>query len=129
VTTVCDICGKLMSEGFQPLDAIRSSHGMQRKRLDFQPEAVEQQNLFGQRPALVSDTAWACTVYSMVPYLGILFVPLALAIGGFSYWRAQMKREPGDGRTALLCVVLSLMLLAVQIILWRLLYLIPEIGI
>ena len=102
---------------------------MQRKQLDFQPEAAEQQNLFGQRAPLVSDTAWACTVYSMVPYLGILFVPLALAIGGFSYFDAQRKREPGDRSTALFCVVLSLMLLVVQIVLWWLLYLIPEIGI
>ena len=124
----CEVCGKLLSEGFQPLDAIRSSHGMQRKKLDFQQVSTTE-SLFEDKALLASNAAWACTVYSMVPYLGLLFVPLAIALGGLGYLKD--RRRPGAGATqaTLAPVALSMVLLVVQVLLWWLLYLIPEIGI
>lgn len=124
----CDVCGKLLSEGFQPLDAIRSSYGMQRKRLDFQ-QVNTTESLFEDKPLLASSAAWACTVYSMVPYLGVLFVPFAIALGWLGYLKD--RRRPGSGATqaTLAPVALSMVLLALQVLLWWLLYLIPEIGI
>ncbi|MEP6704181.1 MAG: hypothetical protein ABJB34_05200 [Acidobacteriota bacterium] len=74
------------------------------------------------------DTAWACTVYSMVPYLGILFVPFAIVFSGFGFVRAR-RRLSGDRPRFLLCAVLSSVILAVQLLLWWLLYFIPKIGI
>ena len=75
-----------------------------------------------------SDTAWACTVYSMVPYLGIVFVPFALVASGYGYVRARRRRSDDSGRFLLLAG-LSAFVLAVQLLLWWLLYLIPKIGI
>lgn len=124
----CEVCGKLLSEGFQPLDAIRSSYGMQRKKLDFE-QASTTESLFEDRRPLASNAAWACTVYSMVPYLGVLFVPFAIALGGLGYLKD--RRCPGSSATpaTLAPVALSMVLLAIQVLLWWLLYLIPEIGI
>ncbi|MEO6334013.1 MAG: hypothetical protein ABIO91_03445 [Pyrinomonadaceae bacterium] len=75
-----------------------------------------------------ADTAWACTVYSMVPYLGVLFVPFALAFSGLGFVRAR-RRSSSDGPRFLLCAGVSSLILAIQLMLWSLLYLIPKIGI
>lgn len=73
--------------------------------------------------------AWACTVYSMVPYLGILFVPFAIAAGGFGYIAALRNPGIGGERTALVCIGVGVILLAIQILFWWLLYLVPQMGI
>lgn len=126
---LCDVCGKLLSEGFQPLDAIRSSHKMQRRGLDFQATADKATSLFEHDEPLTSRVAWACTVYSMVPYLGVIFVPFALLLGSFDYVKDRRGRVPGSGRSAIVPLALSVFVLAVQILLWSLLYIIPKIGI
>lgn len=126
-TVLCPVCGKLISEGFQPLDAIRSSYNMQRKSLA--EDALVLPEAFQSNRTIVRDTAWACNVYSMVPYLGILFLPLALAVGSFGYVDAQRKNEVTEVRFAIRSIILSLVLLAAQLLLWWLLYVIPEIGI
>ena len=122
---VCGVCGKLVSEGFQPLDAIRSSYGMQRKTL--MQEAPG--HLFEPEKRLSSDTAWACNVYSAVPYLGILFVPFALGFGGIGLIRAQTQQQPRDRRLAAQAIAVSIVILGVQIFLWWLLYLVPSLQI
>lgn len=127
----CPDCGKQMNEDYQPLDTIRSSYGMQRKVLTITrpaPSAVTL-NLFAVERNAVSDTAWACVVYSTVPYLGILFVPLAFLTGGIGYIVSQRRPHLGGRRVALVCIGLSVGILVVQIFLWWLLYIIPEIGI
>jgi hypothetical protein len=79
-------------------------------------------------PNQSADTAWACTVYSLVPYLGILFVPIALGVSGLGLLRTPRKVSH-DRRRFLFSAALSLIIFAVQILLWWLLYLIPKIGI
>lgn len=116
-----------MGEDYQPLDAIRSSYGMQRKALTIVERRSEGTfNLFAVERNAVSDTAWACVVYSTVPYLGILFVPLAFLTGGIGYIVSQKRPHLGGRRMALVCVGLSFGILLVQIFLWWLLYIIPE---
>ena len=124
----CAVCGKRAGEGFHPLDTIRSSYNLQGKALP-SSGPIEGDSLFRRPGNSISDTAWACTVFSMVPYLGILFVPVAIAIGGFGYLTTA-RAEGDDSRRALLTSIgVSALLLVVQIIFWWLLYLIPEIGI
>ncbi len=116
-----------MRDGYEPLDSIRSSYGLQRKNLDYRTEIKT--GLFDETKDLASETAWACVVYSMVPYLGILFVPFAFASGGFGYY-SSLRRVDAEGmRICRLCIALSFVILIVQIFLWWLLYIIPEIGI
>lgn len=126
----CLVCGKLMSEGYEPLDLIRSSHGMQRKTLNMSgAELSVSEPLFKENKNSVSEIAWACVVYAMVPYLGILFVPFGFFVGVYGYYVSFRKPDLGGRSLAVTCVGLSLFILAVQIFLWWLLYLIPELGI
>ncbi len=117
-----------MSEGYQPLDSIRSSYGMQRKPLVASDPPPPTFNLFRVERNAISDTAWACVVYSMVPYIGIVFIPLAFLTGGIGYLAAQRRPQIGGGRLAVASVGLSFAVLVVQIFLWWLLYIIPEIA-
>jgi hypothetical protein len=84
---------------------------------------MKETNLFEMNENQASQTAWACLVYSFVPYLGILFVPIAFFAGGFGYFVSC--RRPNLG---IVCAALSFVVLAIQILLWRLLYIIPELG-
>ena len=125
----CLVCGKLMREDYQPLDAIRSSHGLQQKHLKFgNTSHIEADSLFGESKNPITDMAWALVVYSSVPYLGILFVPFAFVVSGLGWYKAYRVPKLGGGRLALVCLGLSFLILAVQIFLWWLLYLIPELG-
>lgn len=126
----CLVCGKCLTEDYQPLDTFRASYHLQGK--SFLIENAPQKeilNLFERNKNTVSHTAYACLVYSFVPYLGILFVPFTVGIGGFAYLSALQNPELGGRRMAKFSVLLSFVVLAVQILLWWLLYLIPEIGI
>jgi hypothetical protein len=75
----------------------------------------------------VAATAMAFATYALVPYLGILFCPGALVMGGIGLFRATRSPQPGGARrTALVSLLLGLILLAVHIFLWWILYKVPE---
>ena len=76
----------------------------------------------------VSEIAWASFVYSMVPYIGILFIPFTLIIGSFGIGVSYKYPKAGGKKLALISVGLSFFVLALQILLWWLLYIIPELG-
>jgi len=125
----CLVCGKLLREGYQPLDTLRASYRMQGKTIEFERAEIEgEKDLFEQNKNTVSQTAWACLVYSFVPYLGILFVPFTFLIGGFGYLTALRQPQLGGRRLALISISISFVVLAVQIFLWWLLYIVPEVG-
>lgn len=125
----CLTCGKLLGEDYQPLDTLRASYRLQGKT--FQIENTQKEeivNLFEKNENTAAHTAWACLVYSFVPYLGILFVPLAFAVGGFGYVVSYRRPDLGGRKLALACVGLSFVVLVIQVFLWWLLYIIPELG-
>jgi hypothetical protein len=123
----CLVCGKFLNEGFQPLDTLRASYRLQGKSFEFE-ETEQVAHLFEQNKNHVSQTAWACLVYSMVPYLGILFIPFTFLIGGFGYVKAVRQPQIGGRKLALISIFISFIVLAVQIFLWWLLFIIPELG-
>jgi len=125
----CLVCGKLLREDYQPLDTLRASYRMQGRSFEFKTAEIEEiKDLFEENKNSVSQTAWACLVYSMVPYLGILFIPFTFFIGGFGYVAALRQPQLGGRRLALVSITLSFIVLAVQLFLWWLLYIIPELG-
>ena len=85
-------------------------------------KAAETASLFEDRRDLTKDTAWASVVYSLVPYLGILFVPAALIASLLLLFRAE-----ADGR-GYRYIVASMVVGLFQVFLWWLLYFIPTIG-
>ena len=128
----CLVCGKLLREDYQPLDTLRASYRMQGKSFEFKTSEFEEgeeiKDLFEQNKNSISQTAWACLVYSFVPYLGILFIPFTFFIGGFGYITALREPQLGGRKLALISISVSFVVLAVQIFLWWLLYIIPELG-
>ncbi len=125
----CFTCGKLLKEDYQPLDTLRASYRLQGKSfLTENAPRGEITDLFARNENDVSQTAWACCVYSMVPYLGILFIPLTLILGGFGIAVAYRQPQLGGRNLALVSVGLSFGILLIQLLLWWLLYIIPELG-
>ena len=124
----CLICGKLLRDDYQPLDRIRSSYNLQGKTFLIEnAPSPPVENLFVVNKNQIAETAWACFVYSLVPYLGILFVPLTLLIGGAGFAVSFRQTNPGGRQMAAISFSLSFVVLAVQIFLWWLLYFIPTI--
>ncbi|HMS40508.1 MAG TPA: hypothetical protein PKE69_09800 [Pyrinomonadaceae bacterium] len=123
----CLVCGKSLDEDYQPLDALRASYNLQGKSFAVE-EKTEELDLFERNENSISQTAYACLVYSFVPYLGILFVPFTLGIGGYAYFAALQQPHLGGRKLALMNIGLSFVVLAMQIFLWWLLYVIPELG-
>jgi hypothetical protein len=123
----CLVCGKSLEEDYQPLDAFRSSYNLQGKPFAA-PKKQAESDIFQRNKNSVAQTAYACLIYSLVPYLGILFVPFTFGIGGFAYLTALRYPHLGGRRLALMSIGLSFVILAVQLFLWWLLYIIPELG-
>jgi hypothetical protein len=80
------------------------------------------------RESGTTATAFAFVTYALVPYLGILFCPGALLFGGVGLVRAW--RAPHGARAAVrssaLSIALGLLVLCVQLLLWWILYKVPE---
>ncbi len=75
----------------------------------------------------ITATARAFATYALVPYLGILFCPGALLLGFAGLLRA--RRTPhasGARRSSALVFALGLLILCVQLLLWWILYKVPE---
>lgn len=125
----CLVCAKLLKEDYQPLDTYRSSHRLQGKSFLVENAKREEiTDLFAREENTVSQTAWACFVYSMVPYLGILFIPLTFIIGSFGVAVSYRQPHLGGRKLALTSMGMSFFVLTIQIFLWWLLYIIPELS-
>ena len=123
----CRVCGKTLLEEYQPLDTLRASYRLQGKSFQV-AEKEEVTDLFFEDKNSAASTASAFVVYSLVPYLGILFCPGAFLMGGIGALVSYRKPYLGGGKTSICSIVLSVIIFAVQILLWWLLYIIPELG-
>lgn len=85
-------------------------------------------DIFETKTDFAGSVVWACAVYSLVPFLGILFVPVALIFGAAALLKVSGSADPKERRT-LNAMLFSVFVLAGQIVLWQLLYLIPELGV
>ena len=52
----------------------------------------ESETLFDMRENSAAEMAWACTVYAMVPYLGIIFTPCLNLVEQFNYYEDREDR-------------------------------------
>ena len=102
---------------------------MQGKSFEFEkPFERQAENLFEENNNSASVTASAFVVYSLVPYLGIMFCPGAFLMGGIGVFISHRKPYLGGGKTSIYSIALSMVIFAIQILLWWLLYIIPELG-
>jgi hypothetical protein len=124
----CAICGKILNQDYAPLDALWASYNLQRrsKSEKQQPQKTEVKYLFEKPQNGAATTAMAFVIYSLVPYLGILFCPGAILMGGIGLAVSYQKPQLGGRQTATYSICLGAIVTAIQIVLWWLLYLIPE---
>ena len=73
----------------------------------------------------VTATARAFVTYALVPYIGIIFCPGALLLGGIGYLRASRSPHAHGRRDAVVSIALGLALLCAQVALWWVLYKVP----
>lgn len=125
----CPDCGKSLWEDYQPLDSLRASYRLQGK--NFQAKQIQKpdpENLYKKDKNAALELAWAFLVYSMVPYLGILFAPGAIFMGSVGVINAYRNLHHSNLKSSLYNIIMSLAVLSIQLLLWWLLYVIPEIG-
>lgn len=73
----------------------------------------------------LASTARAFATYSLVPYLGIIFCPGAVVVGGVGVIRSYRSTNKTD-KTALISLIVGVVVLIVQLLLWWILYKVPE---
>jgi hypothetical protein len=73
-----------------------------------------------------STTALAFVTYALVPYLGILFCPGALLMGSIGLARSYRAPHLGGRRASALGIALAVLLFCVHLLLWWILYKVPE---
>lgn len=119
----CLVCGKYLMEDYKPLDALRASYRLQGKSFLAENRQIEETpNLFEQNENSAAQSAKALVVYSLVPYLGILFCPFALLSGSIGAFVSFRQLKMGGGRASVYSIVSTFIIFAVQIFLWWLLY-------
>ena len=79
-------------------------------------------SVFGESKAFASSAVWACAVYSLVPFVGIVFVPFVFVFGLI----ATVRGDRGRRRSALTAMAVGLVVMIAQIVLWWLLYAVPS---
>lgn len=125
----CITCGKTLGEDYQPLDRLRSSNRLQgRAFLIENAVGPAKTDLFAVNRNSIAETAWASCVYSMVPYIGVVFIPFTIIVSVLGLGIALRSPSVGGGKMSAAAFGLSFAIATVQVFLWWLLYVIPEIA-
>jgi hypothetical protein len=135
----CLSCGRTLTESYRPADALRASYNATRRhssssasgghegRTSVKPLKNSMSSISPARNINgASTTALAFVTYALVPYLGILFCPGALLMGGVGLYNSYRAPERGGRRASYIGLLLGFLILCVQLFLWWILYKIPE---
>jgi hypothetical protein len=143
----CATCGHVLGGGYFPTDTLRASYRFERAPVSHGLEAsrgsgrarvrsgpyTRRRTAHAGRELMArrsesgaAATAMAFVTYALVPYLGILFCPGALLFGGVGLVRAWRAPQSGHARAAVVSLALALLVLCAQILLWWILYKVPE---
>ena len=77
-------------------------------------------SLFEKKKPFAGSAVWACVVYSLVPFVGIVFVPFVFVFGVVGMVRGERIFRPMAAGVAVLIT---------QVMLWWLLYVVPKLGV
>jgi hypothetical protein len=127
----CAVCGHNLRQEYEPLDTLRASYSLRSqsaKRAVSQSISNEMRKLFTEDRNGAATTAMAFMIYSLVPYLGILFCPGTLVFGGIGLAISFQKPQLGGRQSSTYSLLLGLIILVVQMLLWWLLYIVPELN-
>lgn len=84
-------------------------------RVDRKPPA----HLFDNEGNAAAGIALVLVFSALVPYIGLLFCPLAIMAGGFGLFEARVVSRAGGSRLAACCIVFGFIIAGAQILLWR----------
>jgi hypothetical protein len=137
----CSTCGRELGADYFPTDTLRASYHFEgrpaasRVRLRERPAARRgaaggrwkgEFSMSARGNNGAAATALAFVTYALVPYIGILFCPGALLMGGLGLLRSYRAPKPTGRRASALAILLGLLVLCVQLLLWWVLYKVPE---
>ena len=129
----CSACGRKLDETYLPADALRASYSVQRARpasRGVSRKKPMKSSMVSIQPARntngASTTALAFVTYALVPYLGILFCPGAVLMGGVGIYNSYRAPERGGRRASAYGVAFGLLIFCAQLFLWWILYKIPQ---
>ena len=131
----CLACGRKLEETpYRPADALRASYCMQQNRpavfgqqesmTNSRRTAVQKESIANRNGA--SATALAFATYALVPYLGILFCPGAVVMGGLGLIRAVRVPHLGGRNASYAGIGFGIVIFSAQIFLWWILYKAPQ---
>ena len=128
----CSTCGRSLESQYLPADALRASYHLHRRasgqgRTKGTDPKRQMNALFPtQNRNSASQAALAFVTYALVPYLGILFCPGAVLLGGAGLFYSFRAPDKGGRRAACWSIALGLLILCLQILLWWVLCKVPE---
>jgi hypothetical protein len=130
----CSACGRSLDESYLPADALRASYSSHHRRVlsrssgkSVNPvKSSMSLSLYPKNRNGASTTAMAFVTYSLVPYLGILFCPGAVVMGGVGLFNSYSSPERGGRRASYLGITLGVLIFCAQFFLWWILYKIPQ---
>ncbi|MEQ1762524.1 MAG: hypothetical protein ABL984_05180 [Pyrinomonadaceae bacterium] len=83
---------------------------------------AEDRNFLFEEKLFAGSAVWACAVYSLVPFVGVVFVPFIFVFGiGSLIAGASLHRQ-----TAFRAMCAGVLIAAFQLVLWWLLYAAPK---
>jgi hypothetical protein len=131
----CSACGRSLDESYLPADALRASYNLQHRRVVSRNNGgTNSKPLKNSMSSIMpvtnrngaSTTALAFVTYALVPYLGILFCPGAVLMGGVGLYKSYRVPERGGRRASSLGVMFGLLIFCAQLFLWWILYKVPQ---
>jgi len=134
----CSSCGRRLDETYLPADDLRASYNQRHRRVvsrssssiagptEKPMKSSIQSSLYPANRNGASTTAMAFVTYALVPYLGILFCPGAVVMGGLGLYNSYRTPERGGRRTSTFGIALGILIFCAQMFLWWILYKIPQ---
>ncbi len=115
----CVVCGSRLEHDYAPSSALRASYRFAPVRL--LEDRASARGEAAHTSDLCASTALAFMIYSLVPYVGIIFSPGALLFGLAGLWRRGVRH-----RASVVALVGGALIFVFQVFLWWILYKIPE---
>lgn len=130
----CLTCGRQLNDkSYLPADALRASYHLQQ---DLQSSLREQDSTRTRHNVIsrkatpnsngASATALAFATYALVPYLGILFCPGAVLMGGIGLLRQWRLPHLGGRKASAAGIFFGIVIFGAQVFLWWILYKVPQ---
>ncbi len=131
----CITCGRTLNDlAYLPADSLRASYHLQQLQNDPIVGSMRGTKKIpsdvNPNSEIMKDKTSATTIafvtYALVPYLGILFCPGAILMGGIGLVRSWRLQSLVGRRASYAGVVFGAMILGAQVFLWWILYKVPQ---